>query len=169
MADSAQRRLQVLGNHLAAGHASQRAVHNQQNYELLFRQDTAASTSTGTPYASVDGKPNSYARIHGPVSREPAQWRKVPSVAREELTDVIYEKAIGEGIAKASGVESTRAKHLWGAGRNPVTPCCLHLRPRAPCTCIFGLPNAPSCPAILSHYVTAVARGHSAALAWLLL
>ncbi len=150
MADSAQRRLQVLGNHLAAGHSSQRAALNAQDNTLLLRQDTAASTSAGTPYASVDGKPNSYARIHGPVSREPAQWRKVPSVAREELTDVIYEKAIGEGIAKARWTQgvawqgATRGSTCGAHGDST----CLHLGPRAPCTRTFGLTKLLSGPAL---------------------
>jgi hypothetical protein len=38
--------------------------------------------------------------VHGPVSREPAQWTAV-AVEEGPLTEVIYEKANGEGIAKA--------------------------------------------------------------------
>jgi naphthoate synthase len=65
---------------------------------------TAASSSTGSSsqpssYASATGKPSSYARVHGEVSRAPAQWRRIPSVAKEDLQDVKYEKD-GEGIAK---------------------------------------------------------------------
>ena len=40
------------------------------------------------------------AQVHGPVSREPAQWTAV-AVEEGQLTEVIYEKANGEGIAKA--------------------------------------------------------------------
>lgn len=52
------------------------------------------------PYASVTGQPNSYARVHGGVSNTPVQWRIVPSVQKESLQEVKYEKSIGEGIAK---------------------------------------------------------------------
>ena len=48
-------------------------------------------------------------RIHGQVSRAPAQWRRVPAVHQSELQDVVYEKAVGEGIAKASYTSSPPA------------------------------------------------------------
>ncbi|KAG2489664.1 hypothetical protein HYH03_011776 [Edaphochlamys debaryana] len=95
---SAERRLQVLRAHLAPGDSSAGACH------ALSRHDTAgasaSSSGSAAPYASADGKPTSYARVHGAVSREPARWRRVASLGKEELTDVIYEKAVGEGIAK---------------------------------------------------------------------
>lgn len=43
-----------------------------------------------------------YCRIHGEVSREPARWRRVAAVQQQELRDVLYDKAVGEGIAKVS-------------------------------------------------------------------
>jgi hypothetical protein len=60
------------------------------------------TTNNQTPYASADpsGAPTSYARVHGAVSRAPPRWRRIASVARETLSEVIYEKAEGEGIAK---------------------------------------------------------------------
>lgn len=67
----------------------------------LSSSGTAASESISqqqSSYASATGKPSSYARVHGEVSRAAAQWRPVPTVAKEELVDVKYEKA--EGIAK---------------------------------------------------------------------
>lgn len=108
---SAQRRLQVLGQQLAPPEpAEAEAAGEVQLATVVRRQDTAGEASTsGGPaaqaaaphyYASIDGRPNSYARTHGAVSRAPAIWRNVPVVAREELTDVKYEKAEGEGVAK---------------------------------------------------------------------
>ncbi len=82
---SALRRLGVLANQL--GNATSEQIDRQQT--------SGASTS----YASIDGRPSSYARIHGTVSRSPAAWRRVPVVAKEELREVLYDKA--EGIAKA--------------------------------------------------------------------
>lgn len=105
----AERRLQVLGQHFVAPPAH--AANGELELGVLARQETAATTATATsagapecgvstPYASIDGRPNSYSRVHGAVSRAPARWRLVPTVAREDLTDVKYEKAEGEGIAK---------------------------------------------------------------------
>jgi len=61
-----------------------------------------ASSSQGasTSYATATGQPSSYARVHGEVSRAPARWRRIDTVAKEQLREVTYEKAVGEGIAK---------------------------------------------------------------------
>ena len=69
------------------------------------RRDTAAQGRRSS-YASVTGEASSYARVHGEVSRAPADWRDISSVARETLDDVRYQKA--EGIAKA---RTARAVH----------------------------------------------------------
>lgn len=54
------------------------------------------------PFASADGNPSSYERIHKTVSRAPAVWKQVYTVGGSQLEDVIYEKAEGEAIAKVS-------------------------------------------------------------------
>ena len=64
------------------------------------RQPTVGQNQRSS-YASATGQASSYARVHGEVSREPADWTAIPSVARETLDDVRYQKA--EGIAKARG------------------------------------------------------------------
>jgi hypothetical protein len=64
-------------------------------HAALSRAETAAQL-----YASATGTPNSYARVHGTVSRAPAQWTRHPIVRKETLSDVLYDKAEGEGIAK---------------------------------------------------------------------
>lgn len=55
-------------------------------------QPTAAS-DRGVPESS-------YAKIHGAVSQEPATWTQVPALQKNSLQEVIYEKALEEGIAK---------------------------------------------------------------------
>ncbi|GIL69420.1 hypothetical protein Vretimale_13531 [Volvox reticuliferus] len=89
---SAQRRLQILGNHLMGTRPE----------NSVSRQATAGmdKLEVTVPYASADGKINSYGRVHGPVSHEPAKWQRILVVSREELIDVVYEKAVDEGIAK---------------------------------------------------------------------
>ncbi|CAG9460653.1 unnamed protein product [Pedinophyceae sp. YPF-701] len=78
--EAASRRLGVLAGHFAQGSSSKGRVR--------------------ATYASIDGKPSSYERVHGEVSREPPAWERIPVVAKETLTDVIYSK--GDGIAKIS-------------------------------------------------------------------
>jgi naphthoate synthase len=60
----------------------------------LSQQSTQASS-----YASATGTPSSYARVHGQVSREPAKWREIQHVAKEQLEEVKYAKS-EDGIAK---------------------------------------------------------------------
>ncbi|PKU59732.1 1,4-Dihydroxy-2-naphthoyl-CoA synthase, peroxisomal [Dendrobium catenatum] len=43
---------------------------------------------------------DSYRRIHGEVSKEPAVWRPALDESGKEFTDIHYEKSVGEGIAK---------------------------------------------------------------------
>jgi hypothetical protein len=55
------------------------------------------STGSGV-YASATGLPSSYEQVHGAPSREPVSWASVRAVAKEELTEVLYDK--GEQIAR---------------------------------------------------------------------
>eukprot|EP00877_Chromochloris_zofingiensis_P015125 jgi/Chrzof1/9867/Cz04g19010.t1_ECHID[v5.2] len=66
----------------------------------MCRTVTVNNGETSSSHASVDGRPSSYARVHGDVSRAPAVWQSIKTVAKEHLEDVKYEKAQGEGIAK---------------------------------------------------------------------
>lgn len=77
--------------------------------DVLSTQPASASlpNPTSSSYASATGKPSSYARIHGEVSRAPAKWRNVDELGGQRLEDVLYHKAEGEGIAKVGW--STRA------------------------------------------------------------
>jgi naphthoate synthase len=78
---------------------------------IIERQHTNGAAAS-ISYASIDGRPSSYARVHGEVSRAPAAWRRIPVVAKEQLQEVLYDKA--EGIAKVglgtSGFMSTLLK-----------------------------------------------------------
>lgn len=101
--NTSQRRLAVLSGQLALSGG-------EVEMAPISRASTAGGASTSgrgpsgpsssSTFATATGTPSSYARVHGEPSRAPARWRRIPSVAREELTDVIYEKAEGEGIAK---------------------------------------------------------------------
>lgn len=97
--DASERRLRVLSGQLAPV--------AEVELSSISRASTSASASSST-YASATGQPSSYARVHGEPSRAPAVWREIRSVAREELQDVKYHKAVGEGIAKVD------TWHAWG-------------------------------------------------------
>ncbi len=61
----------------------------------------AADAPPTRPYATATGAPTSYERVHGAVSRAPAAWRAIPSVAKEDLAEVLYHKS-AEGIARVT-------------------------------------------------------------------
>lgn len=84
----AHRRLQVLEGQLAGSSSAQQQLH---------RSHTAGDSSSS--YATATGEPSSYARVHGEVSRAAGIWRRIDSVAKEQLGEVKYEKS-AEGIAK---------------------------------------------------------------------
>lgn len=107
-ADKALARLSVLSQQLAPEEAA------------ITRQPTSSAAQASSSYASIDGRPSSYARVHGEVSRQPAQWRSIPVVARETLTEVLYDKA--EGIAKVG----KEAGHAVALDYSQVTICPTH-------------------------------------------
>lgn len=112
MDTTARSRLAVLSRQLEAASVSERP-------QLASSSTAAASgSSSSSSYASATGQPSSYARVHGQVSRAPAQWRRIATVAKEELVDVKYEKAEGEGIAKVrpSGATSGGQSYIDGRG-----------------------------------------------------
>lgn len=92
--DAAVRRVQAVRNHIdpAEQDACRECTAGTASLSNLVLQPTAAAASGGAS--------SSYARIHGEVSRAPAVWRNIPSVAREVLQEVLYEKADADGIAR---------------------------------------------------------------------
>lgn len=90
---TAHRRVATLGKHVIQRMAqgSNEVLVDSQGIEMN-------STSSSTTYASATGRPTSYARVHGEVSREQALWTDA-KVPQGELQDVIYQKT-AEGIAK---------------------------------------------------------------------
>ena len=103
MDEKALHRLNILGRHVAPTSSSSAAAEDSlalqgtsgANMNPLSGQNGARSS-----YASVTGQPSSYARVHGEVSKTPVKWRSIPSVSKETLKEVKYEKSVGEGIAK---------------------------------------------------------------------
>lgn len=95
--DTAARRLQAIRGHIDPADADACREHAAESSATadLARQPTAASATGGATTSS-------YARIHGEVSRQPAVWRSIPSVARETLQEVLYQKADADGIARVS-------------------------------------------------------------------
>jgi hypothetical protein len=87
MDEASSRRLAVLERQCCAGPGPSSSRQSQQEQQQQ------------SSYASVTGSPSSYARVHGQVSRAPANWREIQVVARERLEEVKYAKS-EEGIAK---------------------------------------------------------------------
>lgn len=55
--------------------------------------------SIGLCNASMDDR---YHRIHGEVASHEVEWKTACDEFGKEFTDIIYEKAVGEGIAKVN-------------------------------------------------------------------
>ena len=90
MHDISRRRIATVARHLLPEDAvSSQSGNNLHLHSLpaLQPQNTAAEQS-------------SYAKVHGVVSRQAAKWTQIPAVQRHDLSEVIYEKAADEGIAK---------------------------------------------------------------------
>lgn len=96
------RRLQVIGNHVVGDNGASVLLPEAQSAHIGAVPASIAPSNVGasTSYASATGRPSSYARIHGEVSKVPPQWRTVPSVQNYALEEVKYQKSVGEGIAK---------------------------------------------------------------------
>ncbi|XP_012085403.1 1,4-dihydroxy-2-naphthoyl-CoA synthase, peroxisomal [Jatropha curcas] len=58
------------------------------------------ASNYGSIELSTTSMNDAYHRIHGEVSTEPVVWRNASDGSKEEFTDIVYEKAVGEGIAK---------------------------------------------------------------------
>jgi len=82
---NAYRRARALAQHISSNHA--------------FGTDLVGIAPTSATYASATGRPTSYAKVHGEVSRSPADWQPA-FIPQGELQDVLYHKAKGEAIAK---------------------------------------------------------------------
>lgn len=112
MEGSSSRRVDVLAGHLAAPACD--AVGPALAPALAAAPARPCPTcghacaSQGAPsssYASATGAPTSYARVHGEVSRAPVRWERVPTVLKQPLQEVKYDK--GEGIAKVRAFGQT--------------------------------------------------------------
>ena len=95
MQDSSRRRVETLSRQLLPDRLQQDnevCPSNSADQQELTRQATSATDQ------SIHK--SSYARVHGEVSREPADWTNVASVQQQKLHEVLYHKALQEGIAK---------------------------------------------------------------------
>ena len=99
------RRFNVIAGHLSpslCATSSGRVSELAKNCTSAGRNvevDERAESAQKFPYASASGQLSSYGRVHGNVSQEPATWQSA-EVLGPLLQDVLYEKAVGEGIAK---------------------------------------------------------------------
>lgn len=76
--------------------ALKRRVASVANHLIPVHSGPSCS-SIGLSNASMN---DSYHRIHGEVPAHPVVWRIACDESGKDFTDIIYEKADGEGIAK---------------------------------------------------------------------
>lgn len=85
MEPRAARRVGILSMHL-------KTIPSEHSYAGLHRSETSSSDNS-------KHKSSKYHQVHGDVPSHPASWRACCDDG-PPFTDIIYEKAIGEGIAK---------------------------------------------------------------------
>ncbi|KAL2510401.1 dihydroxy-1 [Forsythia ovata] len=83
MTDFARRRMVSIANHIMPAHPSQR-----QRGNIIATLNCSSSMN------------DSFHRVHGEVPTNIPEWTPVSDDSGKEYTDIIYEKAVGEGIAK---------------------------------------------------------------------
>lgn len=76
---AARRRLASVAHHLSP-------LHSATNSASLGLHTTSA--------------PDSYRRVHGEVRTDDVTWKPACDGSGKDFTDIIYEKAVGEAIAK---------------------------------------------------------------------
>lgn len=81
--DSARRRMAAVAGHLVP------VINSETNCGFVRLNNNASMN-------------DSYHRIHGEVPSHDVVWRDECDETGVEFTDIIYEKAVGEGIAKVS-------------------------------------------------------------------
>lgn len=59
-----------------------------------------ASAPTLAPSPAASPASDSYRRVHGDVPSEPPEWRAATDESGKGFVDILYDKAVGEGIAK---------------------------------------------------------------------
>ena len=94
MQDDSRRRIATIAGHLQPLESPVNEIPQPGNTQVFAAQHTAAKQE-----AAIN---SSYAKVHGEVSEEPASWTGIPAVQKTALQEVIYQKAVREGIAKVS-------------------------------------------------------------------
>jgi len=94
MQDDSRRRIATIARHLQPLESPVNEIPQPGSTQVFATQHTAAKKEAAIK--------SSYAKVHGEVSEEPASWTGIPAVQKTALQEVIYQKAVREGIAKVS-------------------------------------------------------------------
>jgi naphthoate synthase len=109
--DAAERRLARVAAHLVPSFP----VTHAATFPLVPASTAAFSSSSSSSSPAGD----SYRRVHGDVPSEPPEWRAATDESGKEFVDIIYEKAVGEGIAKVTRSSSIGypCVKFWAPGK----------------------------------------------------
>ena len=99
MQDDSRRRIATIARHLQPLESPSKEAAQPADIQLHATQQLATQHTAAKREAT---KESSYAKVHGQVSEEPASWTGIPAVQKTALQEVIYQKAVREGIAKVS-------------------------------------------------------------------
>jgi hypothetical protein len=116
--DAAERRLARVAAHLVPSFP----VTHAATFPLVPAPTAASSSSSSSSSPAGD----SYRRVHGDVPSEPPEWRAATDESGKEFVDIIYEKAVGEGIAKVTRSSSIGypCVKFWAPGKKKKKHCC---------------------------------------------
>lgn len=84
--DTVTRRVASIANHLISSHLA------PSSGELVLCNTSSSSSSSRND--------DSYQRVHGDVPSHDVVWKIASDDSGKDFTDILYEKAVGEGIAK---------------------------------------------------------------------
>eukprot|EP00245_Coleochaete_scutata_P014455 TRINITY_DN6160_c0_g2_i1.p1 TRINITY_DN6160_c0_g2~~TRINITY_DN6160_c0_g2_i1.p1 ORF type:complete len:321 (-),score=77.62 TRINITY_DN6160_c0_g2_i1:39-1001(-) len=97
--EAAERRAALIASHVCPNTSSE---DGGQTLLLSPCMQEDGSSRAGPPttssFPTASGQPSKYTLVHGDVSKAPVIWRAV--TGSQEFTDILYEKAVGEPIAK---------------------------------------------------------------------
>lgn len=82
--------------------AERRMTHVANHILLQNRSPISSTVPSLSPSPVSANSTDTYQRVHGEVSIEPVTWIASCDEYGKEFTDIVYEKADGEGIAKVN-------------------------------------------------------------------
>ena len=97
---------------MADGAADERTQISQRRISRIAAHLDPTSSIYHSPFlrrcATASEEVDSYRRVHGEVAAHDVMWKEAEDDLGKPFSDIIYEKAVGEGIAKVLRVPTDK-------------------------------------------------------------